>query len=99
MPFSGDVYLFTESVIDTINEVGAVYGLFNPSTRAGYFDCLYVGRTDNLRRRLNEHFNNPPINGVTHFLVEIHATERERIQRERHLIAEFNPSGNVVGRR
>lgn len=100
MPFSSDAYPFDPQTIRTVNEVGAVYGLFRPSTaRPGHFLPLYVGRTDNLRRRLAEHYNNPPIAGVTHFFAEVFVTERQRVQREAELIAEFQPPGNTVGRR
>ncbi len=100
MPFSSDAYPFTLQMIRTVNEVGAVYGLFRPSnSRPGHFLPLYVGRTDNLRRRLAEHYNNPPIAGVTHFFAEVFAIEWQRARREAELIAEFQPPGNTVGRR
>ena len=60
--------------------------------------CLYVGMTDNLRRRLAEHFNNPPIAGVTHFFGEAWNSALQRMQREAELIREFNPPGNTVGK-
>jgi excinuclease UvrABC nuclease subunit len=99
MPFSGPAYLFNQRVIATANEVGAVYGLFKPSSQAGYFTCLYVGKTDNLRRRLSEHLNNPPIVGVTHWFAEVQSNELQRTLREAQLITEFQPAGNTVGRR
>ncbi len=44
MPFSSDAYPFDPQTIRTVNEVGAVYGLFRPSTaRPGHFLPLYVG--------------------------------------------------------
>ncbi len=98
MPFGGNVYPFTMGIIRTANEVGAVYGLFKPSLRQGYFDCLYVGETDNLRRRLGEHFNNPPVVGITHFFAEPIGNYLVRMMREKALIAEFNPPGNTIGR-
>jgi hypothetical protein len=95
MPFSGNAYNFDVPTLNTANEVGAVYGLFRPDPyRSGYFICLYVGQTDNLRRRLAEHYNNPPIAGVTHFFAEVVTTSWQRNQREAVLIAEFNPPGN-----
>ena len=95
MPFPTGPYVFTARVLDTVNEIGAVYGLFQPTPfRPGFYNCLYVGETDNLRRRLLEHYNNPPILGVTHFFVEIQAFLLRRKQRERELISEFNPPGN-----
>jgi len=99
MPFAGNAYDFNARFLATVNEVGAVYGLFRPSNRVGYFDCLYVGKTDNLRRRLLEHLNNPPIAGATHFFAEVIGTEQQRTAREAELIREFNPPGNVMGRR
>lgn len=95
MPFPPKEYAFDYFTLAQVREIGAVYGLFrrNPY-RPDVFDCLYVGETDNLRRRLYEHYNNPPIAGATHFFVEISPIERQRKQREKQLIAEFNPPGN-----
>jgi hypothetical protein len=98
MPFPTKEYAFNYATLLTVNEIGAVYGLFKPNpTRPGYFIPLYVGETDNLRRRLFEHYNNPPIAGITHFFVEISPIERQRLIREKQLIAEFNPPGNKTG--
>ena len=94
MPFSGSAYRFDNATLDTINEVGGVYGLFQ-QTAPNYFECLYVGLSDNLRRRLCEHHNNPPIQGCTHFFGEAIPGAFQRIVRERQLIQEFNPPGNV----
>jgi hypothetical protein len=95
MPFPKQEYMFDFATLQMVKEIGAVYGLFKPNpNRPGYFICLYVGETDNLRRRLLEHYNNPPIAGITHFFVEISPIERQRLVREQQLIAEFNPLGN-----
>lgn len=95
MPFPSNVFSFNIPTLNTVNEIGAVYGLFAANRyRPGFYDCLYVGETDNLRRRLAEHYNNPPIYGITHFFAEVVATELQRRQREKQLIAEFNPPGN-----
>ena len=75
-----------------------MYGLFRYNSVTLIYENLYVGLTDNLRRRLTEHFNNPPIAGVTHFFAEAWATAAERKQREAELIREFNPPGNTVGK-
>lgn len=58
MPFSGNAFRFDDATLNTINEVAGVYGLFQ-RTSPNYFVCRYVGTSDNLRRRLREHFNNP----------------------------------------
>lgn len=94
MPFTGQVYRFDDATLNRVNEVGGVYGLFAQSGPYNYV-ARYVGLGDNLRRRLREHFNNPPISGITHFFVEAHPTAIARAARERELIREFNPPGNV----
>lgn len=98
IPFNWTAYLFNKPTIDTINEVGGVYGLFEWTPSIAKYVCLYVGMTDNLRRRLREHFNNPPIAGVTHFFAEHWDNGQQRIAREQQLISEFNPPGNTVGK-
>jgi hypothetical protein len=94
MPFNGPVYRFDDATINTINEVGGVYGLFQ-QTGPNYFVARYVGLGENLRRRLREHYNNPPISDITHFFAEVHTTAFARVLREQALIREFNPPGNV----
>lgn len=95
MPFPKQEYAFNLNTLLTVKEIGAVYGLFKSNPiRPGYFVPLYVGETDNLRRRLLEHYNNPPVAGATHFFAEISPVERQRLVREQQLIAEFNPIGN-----
>jgi hypothetical protein len=95
MPFQGNAFRFDVATLNTVNEVGAVYGLFTPTRlRPGFVDCLYVGQTNNLRTRLAEHYRNPPIAGITHFFAEPISTEWQRRTREIALIAEFNPPGN-----
>jgi hypothetical protein len=94
MPFNGQVYVFNTATLNTINEVAGVYGLFQ-QTAPNYFVCRYVGQSDNLRRRLYEHFNNPPISGITHFFGEVIPNAQLRSLREQALIREFNPPGNV----
>jgi len=93
MPFSGNAFRFDSATLDTVYEVGGVYGLFQ-QTMTGYL-CLYVGLSDNLRRRLREHYNNPPVSGCTHFFGEAISNAFERTMREQALIREFNPPGNV----
>ncbi len=99
MPIGGNAFAFNGPTIDTIIETGGVYGLFQYNWATNIYECLYVGMSDNLRRRLREHLNNPPIAGITHFFAEGWATAEQRTQREAALIREFNPPGNTVGRR
>ncbi len=97
MPFNYGPYPFSEAGIKLANEVGAVYGLAKPSLadRTRY-TILYVGKAGNLRKRLQEHFNNPPASSITHFFAEAHGTEAARTQREYELIQEFKPIGNTL---
>jgi hypothetical protein len=91
MPFSGNCHSFDLSALKVLNNAGEVYGLFKVDLpfRPDHYTCLYVGQTNDLRTRMLEHYNAPPITGVTHFFAEAIAT-----QRERELIREFDPTGN-----
>jgi hypothetical protein len=87
VPFNSTEYSFNLLTIATVNEVGATYGLFMPTPgRPGFYTCLYVGQTYNLRTRLYEHYSNPQINGVTHFFAEVITTEQQRKLREKQLL-------------
>jgi hypothetical protein len=96
MPFSGSCHSFDSSTLKVLNDVGAVFGLYKTDLpfRPDHYTCLFVGQTTHLRARLLDHCNNPPIIGVTHFFAEAIVTEKQRKQREKELICEFNPAGN-----
>ena len=68
MPFAGQPYPFDAANVSRIYEIGGVYGLFawNPTVRK--YICLYVGQSDNIRRRILEHHNRPPVIGPPTFL-------------------------------
>ncbi len=97
MPFAHNVFDFNRATIQTIKTEGGVYGLFRWDLTILKYRCLYVGQSDDLRRRLTEHLNDPPISGVTHFFAEVWANYFQRMNREQELIREFNPPGNTVG--
>jgi hypothetical protein len=98
MPFSGNCHSFDSSTLKVLNEVGAVYGLFKTDLpfRPDHYTCLFIGQTDDLRTRLLGHYNHPSIAGVTHFFAETSVTEQQRKLREKELIAEFIPPGNIT---
>jgi hypothetical protein len=97
MPFQFGPYQFNEAGIDSMMEVGGVYGLAKPTVYpVGRYTILYVGKTGNLRERLRSHLNNPPVPGVTHFFAEAIKGDAERTQREYALIQEFQPVGNTL---
>jgi excinuclease UvrABC nuclease subunit len=97
MPFHNTtVFNFNGVTINTINEVGGVYGLAKPAVlNPGRYTILYVGKSVNLRKRLQDHLNNPPVAGITHFFAERVDTDAGRTQREVQLVAEFQPVGNT----
>src|SRR5260221_671526 len=95
MPFRGSGYAFDQATIATVYEVGAVYGLFKPSARAGWSDCLYVGKTDNLRRRLADHLNNPPVAGAAQFFADVLSSEQHRAERKTSFLFDFHPPKNA----
>ena len=97
MPLITTFYNFTESSIDSVYEVGGVYGLARPVPFApNKYTILYVGLSGNLRERLQSHFDDPPAAGITHFFVERVDNAAARMLRERQLIAEFKPVGNTL---
>jgi hypothetical protein len=98
MPFSGNAFSFNAATIRTINPISGVYGLFRMDARQNAYLCLYVGESNDLNRRLSEHLNNPPADGITHFFAES-VPGPQRFRREATLIAEFNPPGNTQLRR
>jgi predicted GIY-YIG superfamily endonuclease len=94
MPLTVTPYAFNDATLNRVTEAGGVYCLLQ-QTGPALFNILYVGLSDNSRRRLREHYNNPPIRGTTHFHLEVMATAAQRAAREQALIREFNPPGNV----
>jgi len=97
LPLRTMFYPFNQPNVNTVYEVGGVYGLaqaqiFNP----GHYTILYVGKSGNLKERLQYHLNNPPTAGITHFFVERIDNAAARTAREEALIAEFQPVGNTL---
>lgn len=88
---------FNQATINRVLEVGGVYGLARPIvTRPGWYTILYVGKSGDIRERLQFHLNNPPAAGITHFFVDRMDGEAMRTLREKQLIAEFKPVGNTL---
>ena len=98
MPFRDTrVYNFNQATVDTLREIGGVYGLASAQVwRPGWYTVLYVGKTGNFRERLQYWLNNPPAAGITHFFAEVIANAAERSAHEANLIAEFKPVGNTA---
>jgi hypothetical protein len=96
MPIQTTFYGFNAAGVNLVYEVGGIYGLARPlQFWANQFTILYVGQSGNLRERLQCHLNDPPTAGITHFFVERIDNLAARSQRERQLIAEFQPVANT----
>jgi len=56
---------FDQQGVDQVNQVGGVYEFANDT------ELLYIGKSDKLNRRLNEHLseNDSCINRATHFRI------------------------------
>jgi excinuclease UvrABC nuclease subunit len=74
-------------------EVSAVYGITNAERQV-----IYIGQTDNLRRRMSEHRGDSK--HCMHryspkwVVVEVIPNEQQRLWRERQLIDEYDPPCN-----
>ncbi len=91
MPFSDATsYDFKSTVW---RSVGAVYGIIN-----GQGAIVYVGETDDLKRRIEEHRADQNHcmhrHGASRVRVEVIADGKARLAREQQLIAEYRPPCN-----
>lgn len=91
MPFTNsDLYSFNSNW----NEVPVVYGILDIFKRV-----LYIGETNNLKRRMAEHQADAAHlmhrHSPMYVIVEIIYDEKTRCARERQLILEYNPPCNL----
>lgn len=97
MPFrDSTIYNFNWVTANSLREVGGVYGLSKPGDKPGWYKPLYIGKTGNLRERVQYWLNNPPVTGITHFFADVILNAAERAKHEEALIAEFQPVGNTL---
>ncbi|HTS34195.1 MAG TPA: GIY-YIG nuclease family protein [Candidatus Solibacter sp.] len=77
---------------------GGIYALAveKPSEDRGKYAIIYVGKTSDLKSRLQKHLNDPSFAGVTHFFTESIGDEAARADREKDLIRHFMPMGNTL---
>jgi excinuclease UvrABC nuclease subunit len=89
MPFNSQRFNFAGNW----NEVGGVYGITNASGQ-----LIYIGSTDNFRRRMNEHQNDSDHlmhqYGPVYAYAEAIPSELRRLLREQELISEYGPPCN-----
>lgn len=101
MPFPNQVPRpFTREQVEALRPgQPGVYGFFQQQQNGRAW--VYVGESDDIRRRLLEHLNgdNPCINRYwpTHWVDQVVQGGRDvRRAREKVLIAEYNPACNVA---
>ncbi len=77
------------------NAVGAVYLILRTS-QGGNYDILYVGQTDDLSTRFNNHHKQPCFdrNRKSHIGVLVEGSERNRLAIEQDLIAKYKTMCN-----
>jgi predicted GIY-YIG superfamily endonuclease len=75
-------------------EIPVVYGILN-----NHQQVIYIGQTDNLKRRMAEHQANAlhlmHLYAPAYVVGEIIADDKTRCERERQLIREYNPPCNL----
>lgn len=89
MPFNSKLLNF----VATWNEVGGVYGITNANSQ-----LIYIGSTDNFKRRMSEHQNDryhlmhkySPV----YAYAEVISDPTLRLRREQELISEYRPPCN-----
>ncbi len=93
MPFKKQEQPYT--FVGNWYEVPCVYGIMNAQGQ-----MLYIGKTDNIKRRMEQHQND-----TVHLMhryapmyvwAEVIQSEIERTVRERQLILEYNPPCNQI---
>lgn len=90
------VYKFRVYTLDrTFRDIGAVY-LFSCTNAKGQHQPLYIGQTDKLGNRIQNHNKWPRLrqNGVECICVRVDDDERSRISTTADLTAYYNPPCN-----
>ncbi|MCM3131879.1 GIY-YIG nuclease family protein [Paenibacillus polysaccharolyticus] len=79
-------------------ETGGVYMLLsNPSGRK--YSVLYVGQSNNLRRRINEHLQDSQSHFKGKIMNFVYLTENNKLKRdsiESNLVKNYNPKFNIL---
>ncbi len=90
MPFTQNPYIFNPEAIASMKEEGGVYGI-----TSGQLQMIYIGQSENLKRRLAEHHNDPKDciwrYAPSRFYVEpVTGGEEARMKREQELIIDYS---------
>lgn len=88
--YSFDIYPWGTS----FKPLGAIYTVLrkNPPN----FQIQYVGQTDDLSTRFDNHHKQPCFdrNGKTHIAVHLESSEAARLAKESDMVAQYNPMCN-----
>jgi excinuclease UvrABC nuclease subunit len=79
-----------------LKQVGGVYMVLRKGSQNGNYDVLYVGQTNNLSERFDNHHKKPCFdrNRKTHIAAMVESSEVRRLNIEADLIRKYNPSCN-----
>lgn len=98
---SGRTYSYTAhdpAVVWNAVEGNYVFAIITPSGISRVAHPLYIGTTDSLQRRMNEHRDNVWADvhrhGANGVLARVIVNERERLAEEEDLIRNYNPVPN-----
>ncbi|GIO43164.1 GIY-YIG nuclease family protein [Paenibacillus apis] len=90
--------LFTDWSISSTPETGGIYMLLGNHSN-GQYPVLYVGQSNNLKRRLNEHFNELETHfrgEIMNFVFFIERNQSNRDNSEKLLIEKYTPRFNKL---
>jgi excinuclease UvrABC nuclease subunit len=79
-----------------LRQVGGVYMILRKESQNGNYDVLYVGQTNDLSERFDNHHKQPCFdrNRKTHIAAMVEPSEVRRLKIEADLIKKYNPSCN-----
>lgn len=93
---SGTTYRYWIYPIPPNFQAAAGNYIFAKQTKPGYWVPVYIGETENLNQRFDDHHKMPCIvrNGATHIHAHLNANSQDRLNEEADLISNWNPSCN-----
>lgn len=93
---SGNTYKYWIYKIGTSLKAEGGNYIFTKETSPNYFVPVYIGQTNNLDIRFDNHHKKDCITraGATHIHAHLNANERDRLNEESDLIAKWKPSCN-----
>jgi hypothetical protein len=74
MPLVTSVWIFSAGMVDSDRDEPGVYELLTGTT------VVYIGGSNEVRRRLREHLADPPGRGITHYRIDYTSDWKRREQ-------------------